>query len=391
MMNPNNIFLKARSFAFSSAVYLFAVSPAAGSDEDQVLQVPSADGTEIRVVINAPIDQVHRGTVLLVPGTGPFDEDAYFGRSGTERDFLFRDLSQAMNRAGLTTVRFAKRGVLCSPRGGVEGASYADCLDPDILITQTSLSFAQDVATAYGAGQDTGGSCLIVLGHSEGFLASARAIEEGLIQPAALIGLTPVLESPKDVLHWQGTERNVDALRQMDIDGDGRITDQEIRDAYLSSRISGVGSVEAFLGDGGYWTEEILDALQDYHRAFHEYRRARALGHNPRELYSSGGVPGGSYEWWQQWFIDERPVIDRLTGFDGAIRLFFGDRDSQTPHERQLAALQASQVDVPPENIVVFSGLGHGLGENSTYGPMDIVARDDVVAAVVSLSQQECP
>jgi hypothetical protein len=52
--------------------------------------------------------------VLIVPGGWFMDRDGYMGKSGTERDLVYRDLARDLLAAGMAIVRYDNRGVRCN-------------------------------------------------------------------------------------------------------------------------------------------------------------------------------------------------------------------------------------------------------------------------------------
>ena len=379
---------------------LGGAAPAAMSDDRSMerLDVVTGDGAIIHVVSERPVAApTARPAVLLVSGAGAFDEDMYFGVSGTERDLVFRDLAQVLVARGFHVVRFAKRGVTCDPNKtrlfnrikpleNVRPALEPDaCLDREILSTVSTETQIQDLLAAYEVAAQASSS-VIVIAHSEGFAVLGRAIERGDINPAGVIGVGALLESPESVLQWQMVDRVAGSLEALDQDGDGVTTNQEIRDGYSTSWAAVFDNLSAMLSPAGSWTSEDIEAVRAAWRSMYDQSRDEALSHAPDTLFEIQGRPVASYRWWRSWFTDSTPVAARLRSYVGPVTLIYGDLDSQTPPERQLVAhRQAGATHL--RRFVVLPGVGHTLGDNVLMGPIADAERDLLVAEIERLAR----
>ena len=114
--------------------------------EPRSFTVASADGTAINGQADLP-ESRSRSAVIFVAGTGLFDRDARFGRTGTPRDAIFADLAQRMNARGLATVRYDRRGVR-------HGVPPAEMLDTAVSGTSTTVTQREDLAAVYDWARD---------------------------------------------------------------------------------------------------------------------------------------------------------------------------------------------------------------------------------------------
>ena len=118
-------------------VLSLAVASLAGVAAAEPVEVKARDGYALHGQLDRPAgeDNKPRVVVLMVPGTGLFDRDVSFGRSGTEADKLFKDLSNRITARGVATLRYDLRGV-----------GYGDrAADMAVLRARTTDSMRDDV------------------------------------------------------------------------------------------------------------------------------------------------------------------------------------------------------------------------------------------------------
>lgn len=321
--------------------------------------------------------------VILVAGTGAFDRNVKLGRSGGEADQVFLDLSRRLNAAGVTAVRYDKRGVVCAPVGPT-------CIDEATLATTTAASGAEDVATVYAWVRAwRPDACIAVLAHSEGMLQAARAIESGAISPVALFGFGALMESPVSAMRWQRIDRIPDSLLLVDRDADGVTTNAEIEAFGATTPAAVFGDMKAFASPSGSYSRDDLERVRKAWSEIYERERKEALEADPASAYRLGGRTVASYDWWRQWFTDETPVAARLKRFNGPVRLLYGAIDSQTPPARQARAIDA-QLANRDVTTRVFADLGHTLGRNVFLGPIDGEAGQVLVSQVATTLDGAC-
>jgi hypothetical protein len=88
--------------------------------------------------------------------------------------------------------------------------------------------------------------------------------------------------------------------------------------------------------------------------------------------------------WWRMFFADTTPIVDNLKGVHALIYAAFGSKDSQTAHERQMAAIAAAGL-MDRITVDVHPGLGHALGTHALFGPMQDGARDKLADAAARM------
>lgn len=356
-------------------------APARSTENFSVISL-DARGAEVRLQGQIDFPAADKAPlVVMVPGTGLFDRDVAFGASGTAEDKVFLALADAFLDAGLAVARYDLRGV--THGGGADNAIRAGV---DAQSGSLDLSAVYRHAASHPRVQP---GRVIVFAHSEGMLVLSHAIEQGLVSPSAVIGVGALLESPVSVVRWQTEARVYESMRQLDRDRDGTVTNEEIRSGFGGSRLKVFRDVEQFLSPAGVWQPSDLEDVRERWRTIHAESREAALARKPEEPYQVGGLTQASYGWWQQWYTDETPVAARLRSFTGEVSLHFGQRDSQTPAHRQLAML--SDLLASPVSVRVYPGFGHCLGEDALLGPMDPMAKANLVQDAVRLLAATAP
>ncbi len=322
--------------------------------------IPSTDGTatitgELDLPGGEACDGKRVPAALLIPGSGTFDRDVDYGNSGSDRDLLFKQLSDELLARGMATVRFDQRGVRCSRYTMPPAARDVDsaCVDRALREKVTPESLRDDVAAVYAfasASPCLDPAKLVVFAHSEGSIHAAALIRAGRLNPRALVFLGGVAERPADVSHWQATEARVSRLLS-DSAVPGRLGADEAARLGLPANPS------------GYWTREQLLA-----RFEKEYAAERAKWLAEPDTGVAPGPWRGlwSMRWWKLWWREDEPrVADELKGFHGPIVAFAGARDSRVPPERSLELFKAAGAKTE-----LLDGLGHSLGFDPAVGPM---------------------
>lgn len=338
--------------------------PAPAQAASREFSVTSADGTAINGQADAP-ENARRGAVILVAGTGLFDRDARFGRSGTPRDLLFADLAQRINARGLAAVRYDRRGVR-------HNVPVAEMLDTTVSGTSTTTSQREDLAAIYDWTRSRGGAgarCIVFLAHSEGLLHVARLADSGAREPRAVIAIGGLLEGPLSVIRWQMSGRDAYSLQRMDSDGDGRVTNAEV-EANLQNTPSSFADVLApFLQADGEWSAEEIAQVAAIQTTLYDQQRDAALAQDDNAPYPNAATPMARYSWWKSWFTDDISAASQLARWRAPMIFHYGDKDSQTNYERQRAA--AGDLFGNRASFVTHAGRGHSLGEHALWGPLD--------------------
>jgi hypothetical protein len=357
-------------------------APGSRAEAGTAFEVRSADGVVIQGESDAPGPQP-RMAMILVAGTGAFDRDVALGRSGTDRDLVFKDLARRLAARGVAAVRYDMRGV----RYGVPAQQVPD---RKLLAGRTTANMRDDLAAVYEWSRSPAGlgaRCVGFFAHSEGMLHVARLAEQDTPAPALIIGMGAAMASPVATLHWQIAERDPHSLELMDANHDGVTTNDEVR-ANIARTPSGVyGQLEPFLHPSGAWKAEDIAEVRTAKAQIYQQAKTEVLAMPDNAPYPSPQAAFASYQWWKSWFTDERPAAELLTRWPSRIILHYGERDSQTPVSLQLAAATKS---LPAERLlsVRHPERGHTLGEDVLLGPIDEAIADRIVEEAADMP---CP
>ncbi|MFT4954879.1 MAG: alpha-beta hydrolase superfamily lysophospholipase [Brevundimonas sp.] len=352
-------------------VLLAVLAASAADPQDRPFAVPSDDGHVINGQADLPTSRPS-GAVVLVAGTGAFDRDVRFGRSGTDRDAIFADLARRFTRRGLAAVRYDRRGVSHSSMPGP--------FDPAAVPGFTAENFSRDLEAVYDWTRSDSGlaaGCIVMLVHSEGSVHLAGvAARKNQPEPDLIIGIGALLESKVDVLLWQSTERDAYSLRMMDADGNGITTNAEVRDNWQSTPSAVFGRLDLLLQPDGAWSEEELETLSSNQRAIFAQSREDALSRTDEAPYPSADTPVFASSWWKTWFVDADPVAEAFTDWNTPMILHYGALDSQTRAERQQRAAETAGLETG--RFIIHPERGHTLGEDHLFGPMDEAIADEI-------------
>jgi len=357
----------------------FAMTVVPSSSE---FTLAARDGVELHGVVDKPSGKPI-ATVVMSSGTGLFDRDVRFGRTGTDRDLIFKDLSQKLTAAGLQVVRFDRRGV-----------NYRNLQNPvdwKIAGQVTNASLRDDLGTVYDWVRSHDGlqaTCVVVLGHSEGMATIGRLAQTGRPAPDLLVGFGALMESPQSVLEWQMAGRDVTSLEKMDVDHNGVITNEEVKAHWRETPSSAFDMLEPFLNPAGSWDRAAIARVGSAQLEVYRKMKEEVLATEDSAPYPNAQRPMAAYSWWKSWFTDDVPIAKRLRDWPTKVILFYGDRDSQTPADRQIPVAREYLGD--KIDITILKGLGHGLSEHALFGPIDENAGNRVASSISSAVRMQC-
>jgi len=128
--------------------------------------------------------------VLMLPGSGQTDRDDNAKALAID---VFPQLSTAIERQGLATFRYDKRGV-----GASEGDYFSSDFDDRLTDAVAAVEWLR-------ARPEVDASRVIVLGHSEGALLSVR-LAAGAAPVAGAVLLAGAAQAGEQILTWQGRQ-----------------------------------------------------------------------------------------------------------------------------------------------------------------------------------------
>ncbi len=372
----------------------FTYSVGLFSAESQSFSLQTFDS---KTVINGQIDFPDSGSkssplVIMQSGTGLFDRDVEFGNPKDENSLIFKVISKKLVQAGFAVLRYDYRGVKCSLQSMPKCPDCADkkatvrfyfksCINNEIRSTVTPSNIQEDLLLTYQFAVNNpkvDAKKIIMFGHSEGSIHISNLVKNSLIYPIGIVFMGGLAESPASVIEWQVKGRMVDGIMQMDKNGDGRIENKEIEENHKASVLD-IYPLEVLLSPVGFWTR---DSITNQRQASYTEIKMAALSYPDEEPYAANGVTQASYKWWKMFFEDENNVVDKLSKFPGPIVYFAGTKDSQTDHLRQTRIIEsAKNLRTKPE-VVALENLGHSLGSDPLYGPVDLSALEKIADTV---------
>ena len=368
----------------SFAILNFLVVDDASHDVE--FDTTSLDGTRIVGVIDVP-EKEAIGTVLLVPGSGLHDRDLSFSPNDEEQPGLFEFLAEKLNAYGLVVVRYDARGITYSPND-------KSTVDHKLAASTTVKSKYEDLNSVYNHVISNGAElpkytikpeCFVFIGFSEGLHTISHLSLEGIYKPRLVIGLGGLMRSPVAGMRWQQTDRMKEMLLKLDQNSDGEISKEEMElgwpDTWVHDAFPKAEPLRA------PFTEKHFRLIDYTTKKTYEFMRKYALALRDDEPYPNAENAIASSAWWKMWFTDNTPVAERLAAWDVPISLHYGSRDSQLKPEIEIKTAHAALGD--RVKTTIHPGLGHALGENALYAPMDETAANQI-GEEIALSMKQC-
>jgi hypothetical protein len=348
-----------------------ACAASAETPPPRFFDIASADGTLVHGQVDLPA-RPGFVAVIMVAGTGEFDRDTAFGRTGTPRDKLFKDLAGRITARGGIAVRYDKRGIGYTGGGPVTQ-------DRALLAKTTTTAMWQDLSAVYGwtrAQSGLGARCVVVFAHSEGMVHVGRLAASGAPAPALVIGMGAAMQSPMADIRWQETERDAYSLKMMDTDHDGVTTNDEVEANWRRTPSGAFDTLVPFLHPNGRWTQADLDRVRERQTARYEQEKLTALALPDDSPYPNSSAPFAASQWWKSWFLDDTPVAKNLSGWKTRLILHYGTYDSQTYPDVEVPAAKAF---LPRDALTIeIHPGGHSLGKHPLYGPIDEQVADRI-------------
>lgn len=155
---------------------LAALATTASAAEREVV-IPAGKG-ELHGTIQTPEGFTRGPAVLLIAGSGPTDRNGDSTVPGVKPG-SYKLLAQALEKAGIVTLRYDKRGVGAS-MSALLGASAptpanAYAAEADLRFTDIANDAA---AMSTRLAREPGVTCVVILGHSEGSLVGMLAAQQ---------------------------------------------------------------------------------------------------------------------------------------------------------------------------------------------------------------------
>jgi hypothetical protein len=274
----------------------------------------------------------------------------------------------------------------CADNKAVSKHYIESCISNEIRSTVTPANMQEDLLLAYqfaNSNPKIDAKKIIMFGHSEGSIHISNLVKNNLVSPIGIIFMGGLAESPARLIEWQMVGRIVDGIMQMDKNSDGRVENKEIEENHQSSVLNKMAPLKMLLSTDGFWTKE---SITEFRMKKYSNQKKSALMRADDEPFTAGALTQASYKWWKMFFEDENKVIDNLINFSGPTVFFAGTIDSQTDYLRQTQTIEsnAHKLLVKPE-IISFKNLGHSLGSDPLFGPVDSDAIEKIAETAVRI------
>ncbi|MBF2055262.1 MAG: hypothetical protein IGS03_17575 [Candidatus Sericytochromatia bacterium] len=338
--------------------------------------------------------------VVMTAGSGLFDRDVRFGAADDPRSMLFKHLSQQLNARGVATLRYDYRGVChmaalpaCTDcQTPQEKACYmaAKSFDNSVRAGVNPDNIRADLLQAYNWGSaqtkiDT--MRVVVLGHSEGSVHTARLLKDKAFKPSGVVLIGGLYESPGKLIEWQMVTRMLTQIMQADANGDNKVSSAELTAYHPQNDLLQMYPLQVLLPPEGHWTTESLKAVLE---AQYAVQKNQALSSDDSAPFGGqgGGVVQASMAWWKMFFAESPTLASWFHAGGVPVINHLGDRDSQISPIRQQQALQALPADHQLK-IVDHPGQGHALGPHMLMGPMSEASEKPLLDSIMALLKQK--
>lgn len=347
-------------------------------------KIPTLDNkTLLTGQIDLPNSNSYFDTVvIMIPGTGLFDRDVDFGTTGTEDDLIFKKISQKAVNENIAIVRFDYRGIRCSFKTMpvcLDCNSLMDrlesykksCIDNKVRAEVTPENIQEDIASIYKFSKENAllkNKKIIIFAHSEGSFHVSKLISDNKISPEKIVFMGGIAESVSSVIHWQSVGRLFDLLFSLDLNKNDLLTNEEIFMGQPTKPLLSLHPANAFNSPNGFWSRE---SLLEFFSNNYDQLKKEILNVSDKTPFISGGITMASFRWWKMFFNEQGDVVQNLINFNGAVIYHNGDADDQVNFLRQQRIVNEFQSKNQNISIVRHFGLGHSLGKNSIFGPID--------------------
>lgn len=182
------------------AVAACAALATAASGAEREVSVPTGKG-EIHGALRTPDGGAKGPAVLIIAGSGPTDRNGDSTVPGV-KPASYRLLADALEAAGISSLRYDKRGQGASARAlvGDQALNNANAYAAEAELRFTD--FADDAAAfARFLAAQPGVSCVVILGHSEGSLLGMLAAQK--VPVCGYVSVSGIGRNAADVLTEQ--------------------------------------------------------------------------------------------------------------------------------------------------------------------------------------------
>jgi len=346
-------------------------------------------------------------TVILIPGTGPFDMDFTIldRQSGAARSHIFGDIAQYLTANGYAVIRYNKHyitGPTDQQNSSVTAKFYA-------LSQKQLLADADKVYQSARTNPRVDTKRIILYGWSEG-TTHATALVLAHPEIAGLILQAPVAGSWKDTFAYQSLDVGVGFLRDVaDTNKDGAITIEEILAAFRNSPGTASGFAAVLTLDLSQPAASSASPAAATAPASSAAASPASSGLrlNPQtdkngdgKLDIAGEIVPSSHGFFANFDENARStqyapytadkslptIVSSLPGYKGPVLILQGGRDANVnPAGAKQIDDALAAANNPDHTLIVYPNLGHSLGQTPSvyadnFQPIDPKPLGDTAA-----------
>jgi pimeloyl-ACP methyl ester carboxylesterase len=365
----------------------FVYTPAFAQKHSQF----SVAATEKTEAINGQIDwprgnleQWNDSVVIFISSGNPNDRDGWLVRSletvWSDRVPL-RDLSAALVKEGLAVVRFDNPGVLppkmkCHEMISIHGLTTeilrTRCVNEKVLGDFTEERYIESIEKMLFHVQKIIPAArhnLSLFGFSEGLVHAAYIANRANVKVASLLSMGSPAENLESATRWQAIAREMETLKEFDMNSDRIISNDEIREGYKNG-IGNFMNVEGWLSPYEYWDKnnkvELRARLENHYLQLYKETREGSRPGRLNWVAQANGVlvPDMTDSLWNLHFhgqIAPAEIMQRM-GIPGLF--LWGAEDEQVGLARQIRFIQTENKQGAAIQYVLFRGRHHLLSKN---------------------------
>lgn len=231
------------------------------------------------------VDSFHGRVVVLISPGGAVDRDGWLLRAldtvWWNRSPL-EDISNALVKKGFAVVRFDNPGVRhpaakCradAMRGRLDATLInGKCVNLSVLEKVSVPKYIESIEQVLKHVQRLTPRAqrgFILFGFSEGFWHAASIADRGEVAIGALVALGAGVESLRSLTQWQLADRPRETLPEFDRDGNGEISNEEIRTGYSEGVGHITSDVHDWLSPSGSWNSNNFAKFSEWVRGAYE-------------------------------------------------------------------------------------------------------------------------
>lgn len=314
-----------------------------------------------------------------------------------DRKPLF-DLTESLVKRGFMVVRFENFGVYPPSKKCFEKTYkrkfnaqtiQRHCVNIDVAQTQTSELFTaglrmlidkieSDIPQAKGK--------LILMGFSEGLSRIVNVLDQSSISVSAVISIGSLAEPAKNATKWQATLRVIELISTFDENGDGFVSNEEIKKNFGAGKAAFIGQYKGLLNlEEGGWSKEGLRKLKEKLDVEYKEFSLEIKSLQPALRWvrfdSDTKIPSVTNSVFQYHFLDEVDPIEVLSRRNIPSLWIWGALDQQINVEQQIQLLEKCDCSTLFSKEII-KGRHHLLSKNVDLDWFESAYAADIVEMI---------